>query len=32
VLRWTDPAAMDGFMKLVMAALGRRLSGSLHGL
>jgi CubicO group peptidase (beta-lactamase class C family) len=23
VLRWTDPAAMDGFMKLVMAALGR---------
>ena len=23
VLRWTDPAAMDGFMKLVMASLGR---------
>jgi CubicO group peptidase (beta-lactamase class C family) len=23
VLRWTDPAAMDGFMRLVMAALGR---------
>jgi CubicO group peptidase (beta-lactamase class C family) len=23
VLRWTDPAAMDGFMKLTMAALGR---------
>ena len=23
VLRWTDPAAMDLFMKLVMAALGR---------
>jgi CubicO group peptidase (beta-lactamase class C family) len=22
VLRWTDPAAMDGFMKLTMAALG----------
>jgi CubicO group peptidase (beta-lactamase class C family) len=22
VLRWTDPAAMDGFMRLVMAALG----------
>jgi CubicO group peptidase (beta-lactamase class C family) len=22
VLRWTDPAAMDGFMKLVMASLG----------
>ncbi len=23
VLRWTDPAAMDGFMKLVMAAIKR---------
>ena len=23
VLRWTDPAAMDGFMKRTMAALGR---------
>jgi len=23
VLRWTDPAAMDGFMKLTMAAVGR---------
>ena len=23
VLRWTDPAAMDGFMKQTMAALGR---------
>ena len=23
VLRWTDPAAMDCFMKLVMASLGR---------
>jgi CubicO group peptidase (beta-lactamase class C family) len=23
VLRWTDPAVMDGFMKLTMAALGR---------
>ena len=22
-VRWTDPAAMDGFMKLTMAALGR---------
>ncbi len=24
VLRWTDPAAMDGFMKLTMAAVGGR--------
>ena len=23
VLRWTDPAAMDAYMKLVMVALGR---------
>jgi hypothetical protein len=22
VLRWTDPAAMDGFMKMVTAAIG----------
>jgi len=23
VIRWTDPAAMDGFNRLAMAALGR---------
>ena len=32
VLRWTDPGAMDGFMKLVTAAVGRRLSGGVQGL
>jgi hypothetical protein len=29
VLRWTDPAAMDGFMKLVMASGGRSVGFNL---
>ena len=29
MLRWTDPAAMDGFMKLVMASGGRSVDFNL---